>query len=44
MADERILRGEIRTPYTKSQKMNSPATIEYKLGFGNGDEESNMVK
>lgn len=34
----------VRTPYTDPLQINSPATIEYKLDFANGEAESNIVK
>lgn len=40
---ENIAKG-IRPPYTDLLEINSPAKIEYKLSFGNGEAESNIVK
>lgn len=40
---ENIAKG-VRPPYTDSKEINSPAKIEYKLSFGNGEAESNTVK
>ena len=34
----------VKTPYTDPLQINSPAKIEYKLCFGKGEAESNIVK